>query len=39
MGMVREVNGMFELTEDLPRSQFYNISSMAILLPSYSMMQ
>jgi NCS1 family nucleobase:cation symporter-1 len=24
MGIVREVNGMFELTEDLPRSQFYN---------------
>ena len=24
MGIVREVNGMFELTEELPRSQFYN---------------
>ena len=24
MGIIREVNGMFELTEELPRSQFYN---------------
>ena len=24
MGIVREVNGMLELTEELPRSQFYN---------------
>ncbi|MEJ2037605.1 MAG: cytosine permease, partial [Desulfosarcinaceae bacterium] len=24
MGIIREVNGMLELTEELPRSQFYN---------------
>ena len=32
MGIVREVNGMFELTEELPRSQFYNKDLAPVML-------